>query len=72
MEVLSRPELKSCEVYDPTTDTWTELTPMPSVQATHAACVLEGRIYVFGGCNSAPPTYESYKKGAEVGIPEWN
>lgn len=37
------------EVYDPATDRWTEAAPMQVPRNHHAAAVLDGKIYVFGG-----------------------
>ena len=53
------------EVYDPVTDTWKELTPMPSPRVAPIAVVLDGEIYVIGGFDpyrywSANPTVEIY------------
>ena len=39
----------SVECYDPFTDTWTEMRPMPEPRAGHAACVAERRLFVSGG-----------------------
>jgi N-acetylneuraminic acid mutarotase len=35
--------------YDPVTDTWRELAPLPRAEGSPAAVVFEGRIYVIGG-----------------------
>ena len=40
------------EEYNPTTDTWTEKSPMPTARWTHSACAVDGRIYVIGGAGS--------------------
>lgn len=37
------------DVYDPETDSWTQLADMPTPRAGHAAALLNGRIHVFGG-----------------------
>lgn len=37
------------EVYDPETDTWERLAPMPTPRNHHAAGALDGRIYVTAG-----------------------
>jgi hypothetical protein len=60
------------EIYDPVKDKCYSATGFLSKSYGQGACVYQNKIYVFGGCNSAHPTYESYKKGAEVGIPELN
>jgi N-acetylneuraminic acid mutarotase len=57
------------EAYDPATDTWTRKADMPTARYHAAACVLDGRIYVFGGATkwgrasgdySLVPTVEVY------------
>ncbi len=35
--------------YDPATDVWTELAPMPTARGAAAAAVVNGKIYVVGG-----------------------
>lgn len=40
--------LKSVEVFNPDTQTWSGLSPMKHAQAGHIATVLGGRIFVFG------------------------
>lgn len=37
------------EMYDPKTDKWVSLRPMPLATAGHAATVLNGKLYVVGG-----------------------
>jgi N-acetylneuraminic acid mutarotase len=37
------------EVYDPLTDAWNALEPMPSQRGGLASAVVNGSIYVFGG-----------------------
>jgi N-acetylneuraminic acid mutarotase len=37
------------EEYDPATDRWRSLTPMPTPRSGIAAAVLGGRVFVFGG-----------------------
>ena len=39
------------EVYDPGTNTWSRLAPLPTARSGIAAAVLGERIYVFGGEN---------------------
>jgi hypothetical protein len=42
------------EVYDPLTDTWTPLAPMPLAVSDHYATIaVDGKIYVFGGLTVA-------------------
>ena len=35
--------------YDPATDTWKELAPLPRAEGSPAAVVVDGKIYVIGG-----------------------
>ena len=37
------------EVYDPATDTWAPVTPLPSPRASLAAGVVDGKLYAVGG-----------------------
>lgn len=41
--------LKTTDVYDPKTDTWTESATMPQAVWGHSADVVDGKIYVIGG-----------------------
>jgi N-acetylneuraminic acid mutarotase len=41
--------LNTLEVYDPATDTWQTLPPMPTPRDHLAAAVLDGRLYAIGG-----------------------
>ena len=41
--------LKSCEVYDPLTNKWRGIAPMPDARAYLGAAALNGKIYVLGG-----------------------
>jgi N-acetylneuraminic acid mutarotase len=42
--------VSTVEVYDPNTDTWVEKADMPITRNDHAASVVDGKIYVIGGC----------------------
>lgn len=44
--IFSTPDL---EAYDPATDTWQTLSPMPEFRHHHMAAAFEGKLYVFGG-----------------------
>lgn len=46
-------EVSTVEVYDPTTDTWTMKADMPTARACISTCVVNGKIYVFGGYSLA-------------------
>jgi N-acetylneuraminic acid mutarotase len=45
--------------YDPATDEWKELAPMPTRRGAAAASVANGKIYVTGGANSLPGVTEN-------------
>lgn len=53
MRAYGKEALRSVEVYDPATDTWSERSPMPEGRhAMGAALGADGRIYVVGGAVS--------------------
>jgi len=68
--------LSTVEAYDPATDTWTTKAEMPTARGYyHAACVVDGRIYVFGGATkygdlsedfSCVPTVEVYDPATDT------
>jgi len=41
--------ISTVEQYDPTTDTWTTKSPMPTPRWGFAACTVNGKIYAIGG-----------------------
>jgi N-acetylneuraminic acid mutarotase len=45
--------------YDPATDDWKELAPMPTKRGAASAAVAGGKIYVTGGANSLPGVTEN-------------
>jgi N-acetylneuraminic acid mutarotase len=45
--------------YDPATDEWKELAPMPTKRGAASAGVANGKIYVTGGANSLPGVSEN-------------
>jgi N-acetylneuraminic acid mutarotase len=45
--------------YDPATDEWKELAPMPTKRGAATAASLGGKLYVTGGANSLPGVTES-------------
>jgi N-acetylneuraminic acid mutarotase len=45
--------------YDPATDEWKELAPMPTKRGAASAGVANGKIYVTGGANSLPGVTEN-------------
>jgi N-acetylneuraminic acid mutarotase len=52
-------DLSTVEAYDPSTDTWTKKTDMPSARCTSAAAVVDGIIYVIGGVFATPAGYQT-------------
>jgi N-acetylneuraminic acid mutarotase len=63
--------LSTVEAYDPATDTWTRKADMPTARLVHAACVIDGRIYVSGGVPTwssdiCLPTVEVYDPAADT------
>ena len=49
---LESKELPTVEMYDPTTDTWTQKADMPTPRKTKT-CVVDGKIYAIGGWSTA-------------------
>ena len=47
--------LDTLEVYDPTTNTWETLAPMPTGRSGIAGAVVNGCLYVFGGEGARRP-----------------
>jgi N-acetylneuraminic acid mutarotase len=45
--------------YDPATDTWKALAPLPSKRGAASAAVLDGKIYVTGGATNLPGVTEN-------------
>ena len=56
-------ELPTVEMYDPTTDTWTQKADMPTPRKTKT-CVVDGKIYAVGGWSTA--TEQSKLETVEV------
>ncbi|CAJ0966197.1 unnamed protein product [Ranitomeya imitator] len=48
--------LNCCEVYDPTTETWTELCPMIEARKNHGLVFVKDRIFAIGGQNGLGTT----------------
>ena len=46
------------EEYDPSLDTWTKKSDMPTPRLCHHAAVVDGKIYVIGGANASAPQVE--------------
>src|SRR5215471_7971346 len=54
--------------YDPATDSWKELAPMPTKRGAASAAVANGKIYVTGGANSLPGVGDKvYVIGGRIG-----
>ncbi len=41
--------VRTVEVYDPATDTWTQASDMPRTRLIHSASVVDGKMYIIGG-----------------------
>ncbi|KAL8583538.1 hypothetical protein ACOMHN_054854 [Nucella lapillus] len=51
-ETKSQQVTDSVERYDPLSDRWAPVAPLPRARADHATCTLNGRIYVSGGISN--------------------
>ena len=74
------------EVYDPATDTWTQASDMPRARSHHAASVVDGKMYIIGGCDwpEAPeafmspvvfvynPATDTWTTAADFPTPRWD
>lgn len=49
------------EEYDPTADTWTTKSPMPTSRGFHSAVVIGGKIYIIGGSRNAEPIFANVR-----------
>ena len=49
LDILGRNTVKSVEKYNPTTDTWCEVSPMLTPRRGLGAAILDGILYVVGG-----------------------
>jgi len=57
--------ITSCEVYDPVSDEWTPIAPLPKARAWFSGCVMDGEIYIFGGLNRGDFLGDAYKYNPE-------
>jgi len=48
------------EVYNPATDTWAAVAPMPTARGSLAAGVVDGKLYALGGIHSEMENHTSY------------
>jgi N-acetylneuraminic acid mutarotase len=48
----------SNDVYDPETDTWTQMAPIPTAVMGYASAVFEEKIYIISGGNESGPDYK--------------
>ena len=56
------------EEYDPSTDTWTRKSDMPTARTAHCACAINGIIYVIGGITNnqaSLSTVDAYDPAAD-------
>jgi N-acetylneuraminic acid mutarotase len=47
------------DMYDPASDSWTTLSPMPTARVGAAGAALDGRFYVVGGATSVGPDFST-------------
>ena len=45
------------DVYDPATDSWSKMAPIPTPVMGYASAVLDNKIYIIGGGNTSGPDY---------------
>jgi N-acetylneuraminic acid mutarotase len=71
------------EFYDPATDTWTQASDMPGARSHHAASVVDGKMYIIGGCDwpeafMSPvvdvydPATDTWTTAADLPTPRWD
>ena len=53
-ETGDRQNLRTVEVYDPETDTWTQEVDMPTARGWFSSSVVGGGLYAIGGGQSSP------------------
>ena len=58
------------EVYDPATDLWDSGKSMPIARMGQASCVVNGKIYVFGGSSESGPNFNIVSTVHEFTPPE--
>jgi N-acetylneuraminic acid mutarotase len=51
----------SNDVYDPETDTWTQMAPIPTAVMGYASVVFDNKIYIISGGNESGPDYNPTK-----------
>ncbi len=61
--------IPSAMLYDPETDSWKELAPMPTPRGSAQAVVVGGKIYVIGGAHANIPG-KSMTEPLWVGVPQ--
>lgn len=57
--VIPRPATARVDVYDPATDSWSSVAPMPVALRKHVAATVAGRIYVVGGQTALWPAVKT-------------
>jgi len=67
--------LSSCEIFDPSTQTWTTSAPLQRARWGHGCACLGGLVYVVGGCSLRPgaPPHDAFMetlRGCEVYNPQ--
>ena len=59
------------DVYDPVTDTWTQLPDMPTARDHFQASVLDGRFWAIGGRNVQPNETTAVNEAFDFGTGQW-
>ena len=67
-------DLSTAELYDPATDAWSAIAPMPVGVNHNSAVAMHGRLYVIGGFSGRPPgsTGPRVHQGAEEHLQEYD
>ncbi len=60
-----QPDTSRSLAYDPGTDTWSDIAPMPTARGGGAGAVIDGRLYVVGGRPPAANAFEVYTIGSD-------
>ena len=61
----------TAEVYDPVTDTWTDIAPMTIARASLSAAEAGGKIYVIGGHNNNASSFLDTVEAYDPGTNTW-
>lgn len=63
------PNTDTCEVYDPSTDAWRNVAPLPETRSQHAGAALGDRLFVSGGiCRESSAIASTFVYNAELDV----